>query len=53
MRSTRVLFFIALLMILGTVPAYAYLDPGSGSMLFQIIIGGIITFFYALKVYWN
>ncbi len=53
MRPTRILFFIALLVVLGTAPAYAYLDPGSGSILFQIIIGGVVTFFYTLKVYWK
>ncbi len=41
-----------LLAIFGMAPAQAYLDPGSGSMLFQMIIGGIAAFLYTLKVYW-
>lgn len=33
--------------------AFAYLDPGSGSYIVQMIIAGILGGFYALKLYWN
>ena len=32
--------------------AYAYLDPGTGSMLLQVILGGIAALAVALKLYW-
>ena len=32
--------------------AYAYLDPGSGSILIQALIGVLVGVGVALKVYW-
>jgi len=32
--------------------AYAYVDPGTGSLFIQAIIGAIIGFSIALKIYW-
>ena len=34
-------------------PAFAYLDPGTGSMILQAIIGGIVGGMIAIKVYWK
>ena len=31
----------------------AYLDPGSGSMMLQVLAGGIAAAAVTLKVYWN
>ena len=33
--------------------AHAYLDPGSGSMLLQVILGGIAAVGVALKLGWH
>ena len=33
--------------------AYAYLDPGSGSLIFQAIIGALIGLAVAVKIYWE
>ncbi len=43
-----VLFTIALVM-----PAYAYLDPGTGSMILQAIIGGLAVASATLSVFWT
>ena len=32
---------------------YAYLDPGSGSLIFQIIIGGLIGGLFGIKMFWK
>ncbi len=32
---------------------FGYLDPGSGSLVLQVIIGGLAAFFFALKTYWT
>jgi hypothetical protein len=37
-------------MLGGTV--FAYLDPGSGSMLVQLLVGGVAAAAVALKLYW-
>ncbi len=31
---------------------FAYLDPGSGSLILQIVIGALAAFFFAVKAYW-
>jgi hypothetical protein len=33
--------------------AFAYIDPGSGSMFIQVIIGGLVAVGVALKMYWE
>jgi hypothetical protein len=33
--------------------AFAYLDPGTGSMLLQVILGGVAAIGVALKLYWH
>ena len=33
--------------------AYAYLDPGTGSMILQGIIGGLATLAVVVKLYWH
>ena len=35
------------------VPVDAYLDPGSGSMLLQILLGGFAAFGVIAKLYWH
>jgi hypothetical protein len=30
----------------------AYLDPGTGSMALQLLIGGVVAFLATVKVYW-
>jgi len=32
--------------------AFAYIDMGTGSLLFQFIVGGVIGFFFTVKMYW-
>jgi len=31
---------------------FAYLDPGTGSMLVQLLVGGVAAAAVALKLYW-
>lgn len=33
-------------------PAYAYLDPGTGSLILQIILGGVAGLLVAGKLFW-
>ena len=37
---------------LGTTTVYAYLDPGSGSMLLQLLLGGVAGIVMIAKLYW-
>lgn len=51
--STKVLFIVSFF-ISGFIfnDAYAYLDPGSGSAVIQVIIGAIAGIGITLKIYW-
>ena len=51
-------FFLSfILVIVLTVcvytPAYAYLDPGTGSYILQVIIAALLGMAYLVKVYWK
>ena len=45
--------FLIFCLIAYTSPAYAYLDPGTGSMLVQGLIGGIAVVMSFLSIYWQ
>jgi len=34
-------------------PAHAYLDPGSGSFIVQMIVAGLMGSLFMLKLYWK
>ena len=36
-----------------TSPAYAYLEPGTGSMLLQALIAGLAAIIASLSIYWQ
>jgi len=47
---------LAILMILGHLSisdAYAYLDPGSGSIIIQMLVGTLVGVGIVLKLYWQ
>jgi hypothetical protein len=46
-------WFVAVLLILLAGPVNAYLDPGTGSMLLQVILGGIAAIGVAMKLFWH
>jgi len=48
------IFSIALLAFFGVYiqSAYAYIDPGTGSMVVQVLIGALVGLGIAIKVYW-
>ena len=45
--------FITIVLLLMFTDAVAYLDPGTGSMLLQVILGGVAAVGVALKLYWH
>lgn len=44
---------IGVLLLLVFTSAHAYLDPGTGSMMLQVILGGIAAVGVAVKLYWH
>jgi len=54
MRLTKLAsIFVFLLCGLNALPAQAYLDPGSGSLIIQSIIGALAAFGITMKLYWH
>ncbi len=47
----RILITVLLLLFMNDT--VAYLDPGTGSMLLQVILGGIAAVGVATKLYWH
>jgi hypothetical protein len=52
MKFAAFVFAVWLVFICAT-PAYAYVDPGSGGMLVQLLLGGIAGVIVALRLYWR
>ena len=49
----RVAVFVVIALVLLEKPAAAYLDPGSGSMLLQLLLGGVAAIGVIARLYWN
>lgn len=54
LSSTILTVFLLVFTILAisTGTANAYLDPGSGSLLIQVLIGGVFAGLLSLKLFW-
>ncbi len=52
MDKSRPYLLIAAVLAAVALPAHAYLDPASGSMILQMIVGGIAGLALAVKLYW-
>jgi hypothetical protein len=50
-RNQRLL--IACLALIGAGPAYAYIDPGTGSALIQGLVAAVAAIGVTLKLYWH
>ncbi len=51
----RLLAAVVLLLVglVFATPAQAYLDPGTGSMIFQAVIGLILGILFTAKMWWG
>lgn len=34
-------------------PAHAYIDPGTGALILQALIGGVATALFTIKLWWS
>jgi len=48
-----VVLSITLLVTAGEGIAYAYLDPGTGSYVFQVLLAMLLGAFFTIKAYWQ
>lgn len=54
MKPVYPVFLIAVVLfaIVPAQPAHAYLDPGTGSLVFQLLIGAVLGGIVTIKMYW-
>ncbi len=51
MRRARVMVVVVVLLLMAETPAAAYTDPGSGALLWQILVAGFVgAMFYWRKL---
>ena len=48
----KLIFFITVFFFYSNL-SYAYLDPGTGSILLQAILGGIAIAFASIQIWWH
>ncbi len=53
MKPSKTLCYLAALGILLPMPAHAYLDPGTGGMLLQLLVGAIAGSIVFLRLKWT
>ena len=46
-------FLFLLALFAGAAPAHAYLDPASGSLILQVLLGGIAGAALVLRLFWR
>lgn len=49
----KTLLFLSLLFLIAPQQVQAYLDPGTGSFIIQILVGGGLGLFFVIKKYWS
>jgi hypothetical protein len=52
-RTLGLFFTLLLCYMIFPQRAYAYLDPGTGSYIFQLIIAGLLGASLAIKIFWQ
>ena len=53
MNAWKLLLLTAAGALLFPRNAYGYIDPGTGSYVFQILIAAFVAVSFAVKVYWH
>ena len=52
MKFIQIALAFVTIFVLGTREAHAYLEPGSGSYLLQLLIGGGVGGLFVIKTFW-
>jgi hypothetical protein len=53
MRSNRVLFFLVFTLLVAEGRALAYTDPGSGAMLWQLLLATILSAVFTVRYFFQ
>jgi hypothetical protein len=54
MHAITIALFVAMFLFCSSISGdvHAYLDPGTGSMALQLLVGGVVAVLATVKVYW-
>ncbi len=52
-RVLAIWTLVTLLHMVFALPAHAYLDPGTGSYIFQLLLAGVVGLAFVIKVFWS
>jgi hypothetical protein len=52
-RCLKILTVLSIFYSVFPKPVYAYIDLGSGSYFFQLILGALLGIGFAIKIYWK
>ena len=50
---TRIIVYSSILYFALATPAYAYIDPGSGSYVLQLLVASLLAGLFAVEVFWS
>jgi len=53
MRSSLFVASAATALVLMAAPAHAYLDPGTGSYVFQMAVAALVSVGFVVRAYWH
>lgn len=53
MKKSTAALLLLLAFLCRPAPALAYLDPAAGSLILQVILGGVAGLIVLLKLYWR
>ena len=51
-KYIKIIFISWIAILWFSSPAYAYINPGVGSILIQMLLGGLVGLVIVLKLYW-
>lgn len=49
----QIILLISAFVIVAPTRAHAYIDPGTGSYFFQILLAAVISGAFGIKIYWQ
>lgn len=52
-RYISILSMVAVFVLLSADAAHAYIDPATGSYVFQMLLAGLLGALFALKIFWR
>lgn len=53
MTIMNIIILVSLVFLAGELPIYGYIDPGTGSYVFQILIASLLAVSFVIRRFWD